>query len=85
MAIKLNIPQLTKYCLMTDGLYRSTARGDVIDQTALAARMGVHQTTVSRLVENRIDPGPKTIAALMRAFPRLDFDDLFMGEESIPA
>lgn len=78
MAIKLNIPQLTKYCNMTDGLHRINGRGaKVIDQTALATRMGVAQSTVHRLIESRINPGEKTIAALMRVFPDLEFDDLF--------
>lgn len=78
MAIELNIQMITKACFMTPGLHRRTSKGEkAIDQAALSERMGVNPATVYKLLSGRIQPGERSIPGLLRAFPDLEFNDLF--------
>lgn len=50
------------------------------NQRALAEQMGVHEGTVSRMLDGQ-SPSPKVISALMKVFPMLAFDQIFDVEE----
>lgn len=65
--IKLRTEQLAKYMPMCG----------IDSQRALSERIGVAESTVYRVLEGRTAPGEKFIAGILRAFPQLDFDDLF--------
>lgn len=45
--------------------------------SALAAHLGVPQSTVLRLMSGESRPGELLIASVLTAFPELGFDDLF--------
>lgn len=53
-------------------------------QPEQAEALGLPQATISRIVECDGRPSPKTIAALLRAFPGETFDSLFEIVEDIP-
>ena len=52
---------------------------------ALAARLGVQQSTVMRILNANYRAGGKTIAAALAAFPGTKFEDLFEVTEEKPA
>lgn len=47
---------------------------------ALAVRMGVHPSTVTRTLSGEAAPGTGFIAALLGVFPDLRFEDLFEAD-----
>lgn len=47
------------------------------NDAALAAHLGVPQSTVMRLLKGSSSPGEKTIAAVLAAFPGIKFEALF--------
>jgi transcriptional regulator with XRE-family HTH domain len=53
-------------------------------QPEQAAALGLPQNTISRIVEGDGRPSPKTIAALLVAFPDEDFNSLFEIVEDLP-
>ncbi|MEC4616320.1 helix-turn-helix transcriptional regulator [Tsukamurella tyrosinosolvens] len=86
--MKLDIARTTTYCLLTPGLHRLDARGKkVVDQTALAQRLGVSQSTVSRILMGRTeDMRVRTAGRLLDAFDGVvKFEDLFIDDDSIAA
>lgn len=58
--------------------YRAVAKVSSI--AALARRMEVHPTTVSRTLSGQSQLGVEFIAGLLGAFPELQFGDLFAVE-----
>lgn len=65
--IRLRETQLLKYM----GMSNLDTKRD------LARRMNVNESTVSRVLLGHTAPGEQFIAALLKAFPHLDFYDLF--------
>ncbi|MBB4962683.1 transcriptional regulator [Saccharothrix violaceirubra] len=45
--------------------------------SAVAKAIGVHRSTVKRILDGEIYPGPAFIAGMIMAFSPLRFDDLF--------
>ncbi len=43
----------------------------------IAARTGLERTTVFRLMQGEIDPGPRIIGTILAAFPDRRFEDFF--------
>ena len=66
-AIRLRVAEFRRRA-RRDGL---TADGEI------AARIGVHRITVSRMLKGEITPGQTFIAAVLAAFPEKRFEDLF--------
>jgi transcriptional regulator with XRE-family HTH domain len=50
----------------------------------LAGRAGLNLRTLYTLKEGTRQPGPKTIPALLRAFPGAKFEDLFEEVPDVP-
>jgi len=65
--IRLRHTQLAKYMKMTN---LDTKRD-------LARRLNVNESQVSRILLGHCAPGEKFIAAILAAFPDLEFSDLF--------
>jgi hypothetical protein len=55
------------------------------DLPELSKRSGIPLKTLYALRDGTRRPGPKTIAGLMRAFPQLPFERLFMPADSANA
>ncbi len=53
-------------------------------QVAQATALGISQPTITRIVESGGRPGPRVIAALLAAFPRENFRNLFDIVEDAP-
>lgn len=60
-----------------DNLALARAAAGLDNNAALAQAMGVHATTVARTLSGQAQLGVSFIAALLSAFPRLQFGDLF--------
>ena len=58
-------------------LRKFRAMSGLTQDTELAARMGVNRGTVYRVVTQKKGLSEKFIAALLTAFPHLEFGDLF--------
>lgn len=65
--IRLRVGEFKKFCL---------ARGWVTE-TACAAGIGVAGSTLNRILSGKTRPGTAFIAAVLAAFPALEFDHLF--------
>lgn len=52
-------------------------RGAGWNCSELARRMGLHRTTLSRVVRGQLGVGTDFIAGALAAFPHLKFEDLF--------
>lgn len=52
-------------------------RRGLATDAALAAHLGIQQSTVMRLFNGTNPPGEKTIAVLLAAFPGTTFEELF--------
>ena len=52
-------------------------RAGITTDSALAARLGIQQSTVMRMLGTDYRAGGKTIAATLAAFPGAKFEDLF--------
>lgn len=82
--LKLDTEATVRYCQLTPGLHRINARGEsVVDQTALAEKLGVSQSTVSRLLMGRTQPELQTVGRLLGAFPKgvVKFEHLFITDD----
>ena len=85
--ISLNVPLIKKLCFSDSDLYRRDRHGQKeVHQAALAARVGVSESTISKLLNGRSRPH-ESIGLFLRAFPEWDFEDLFVleGESRIAA
>lgn len=65
--LKLRTRQLDKYMRISG----------IGSRAELARRMGMATSSVTRVLAGQYRPGEAFISGLMRAFPDLDFEDLF--------
>lgn len=70
--------------LREDRLREHAGRLGIKTDSALAAHLGVSQTTVSRMLSGAIAAGETSIAATLTAFPELSFEELFEVVQSAP-
>jgi transcriptional regulator with XRE-family HTH domain len=70
-------PPTFKIRLRIDRLNLAMRAAGILTNTALARRMSVSVTTVSRLRSGKDSPGARTMWALLEAFPDLTKEDLF--------
>lgn len=63
--------------LRTDHLAKMRKLAGLTTNSSLAARMGVDEASVSRVLRGLQVPGPKFMAALVSCFDGYDLDDLF--------
>ena len=54
-----------------------------LSEIALAKKIGVNRTTIYRVKKGKSSPGEDFIAGILKAFPRVKFDELFfLGQVS---
>jgi plasmid maintenance system antidote protein VapI len=63
--------------LRTEQLEKYRALSGLTTATALAARMGVHESTVRRVLSGDVALSTDFVARLLGTFPSLEFADLF--------
>ena len=63
--------------LRTGQLRKYRAMSDLTQDTALAAAMGAHRSSVSRTISGDAELSAKFIAGLLAVFKHLSFEDLF--------
>lgn len=75
--IRLRTAQFDKFCALK-GLKTQAAKARFLDVT---------EPTVGRVVNGERRPGEQFIAAVLHAFPELEFNDLFevIDDEAVPA
>lgn len=70
-------PQVARLVLNLDQLDQYRQEHHIETDDALAERIGVHPTQVSRVVRGGAQPGQKFIAGLLLIFGKEAFGDLF--------
>lgn len=68
---------VTTLRLRTEELAKMRKLAGLKTNASLAARMGVDEATVSRVLRGTQVPGPRFMAALVKCFEGYDLDDLF--------
>lgn len=63
--------------LRMDGLEKAMTKAGIHTKAGLAAHIGVDRSTVQRVLGGRTGPGEEFIAAVLAAFPKSRFEDLF--------
>lgn len=74
--------------IRTEQLDMARRAAGLVNDAALAHAMGVHSATVGRTLSGKAQLGGAFIAGLLRAFPALSFEDLFVVDQAgtaIPA
>jgi len=56
---------------------RRAKQEGLVSDSDIAARIGLHRTTVMRLLSKQTAPGYGFIAAVLAAFPETRFEDVF--------
>lgn len=69
--------------LRTTAFEAAEAKGWTIEE--LAHRSGIPRSTLYQIRLKRRRPGPKVIPGIMRAFPDLPFERLFVSDDSATA
>ena len=70
--------------LRVSQLQRHAKRLGLTTSDELADHLGISRWTVNRMLSGAIDPGVRTIAHALTAFPDLTFEDLFEVVEDEP-
>lgn len=63
--------------LRLEGLNEAMRKAGVTTKAGLARHIGVDRTTVQRVLNRRTGCGEEFIAAVLAAFPKARFEDLF--------
>lgn len=60
-----------------DELAKRCKEAGIKNDYDLAHRVGVHVTTIRRLLAHQVEPSARFISGLLKALPGAKFDDLF--------
>lgn len=63
--------------LRKDGLDEAMAAAEIPTISALAVAMGVDRSNLHKVLRGAVRPGEEFIAAVLAAFPKSKFEDLF--------
>lgn len=63
--------------LRAEEFHRRAQKAGLTSDTDIAERLGMNRTTVWRVLDGSIAPGERFIAAVLAAFPRIRFAEVF--------